>query len=378
MQESVPPNQGIPATPSTREEFLRLATHNCTEPKEFLREINIYNDRYYNDGEWIFRGHFNADWELIPSVFRDNQVLSVAELMLQIYRDKNRNDATSKELSKRGEAFNFILARVCAAVEHDRVNSFVIGLDNADIGIPYHSNFHRPDYSPEDAITFGQHDFGSRVAQRSNFRKDWLTREIREIVRTYKNLPRHQEIGRGSFAHGMYQRLEQRYLDISFALAQHSGLPTGLLDWTTDPLVSAFYAAYDRAKTGRQFEKIAVWAVDSSFFERNLPQTKFIKHPRSYIRNIHAQSAVFTRDAEDWRNCVSNTMKPNFESYLSMFMRPSHDRQSVWRITLPFHRRYELLSLLKKSNISLSTLEPTHYHVADDVMHDFMDKHDTE
>ena len=130
--------------PRTREEFLELATHNCTEPKEFLREISIYNEKYYSDGEWIFRGHLDADWELIPSVFRDNQVLNVAELLLQKHREQSRNDASSKELDERGEAFKFILARVCAAVEHDRVNSFVIGLDNADIGIPYHSNFSPP------------------------------------------------------------------------------------------------------------------------------------------------------------------------------------------------------------------------------------------
>ena len=198
------------------------------------------------------------DWELIPSVFRDNQVLNVAELLLQKHREQSRNDASSKELDVRGEAFKFILARVCAAVEHDRVNSFVIGLDNADIGIPYHSNFHRPDYLPDDERYFERQDVGSRVARRSNFRKDWLISEIREIARTYSKLPHPQDVDKGSYVHSMYQRLEQRYLDISFALAQHSGLPTGLLDWTTDPRVSAFYAAYNRQKTSQHIEKIAV------------------------------------------------------------------------------------------------------------------------
>ncbi len=356
------------------EEKFRPVTVELGDALDFLNEINIYNNKF-SEGEWIFRGQNNANWCLIPSIFRDNHVFSVAEQQLENYWKQYPNDAISEELRKKDPAYSFLLARVCAAVEHDRVNAFVIQLDNADIGIPYHSNFHHPDYSPEFNFDFLHVDIASRVAQRSNFRKDWLKREVRELVTNYPNLPQSHDLPRSEFANASYEYLEQRYFDISFALAQHSGLPTGLLDWTRNPLVAAFYAAYIRESEDPGYQRITVWALESSLIERNILGTRLIEHPKSYVTNIHAQSAVFTRDAHDWRNYVIDNQAPHFERYIGMLVDRGNENHRVWRITLPFEQRHELLRLLRRSNISLSTLEPTHYHVAEEVSQDFNDKH---
>jgi len=43
------------------EEKFKPVTIDTDEAIEFLNEINIYNGRY-RDGEWILRGHNNANW----------------------------------------------------------------------------------------------------------------------------------------------------------------------------------------------------------------------------------------------------------------------------------------------------------------------------
>src|SRR5947199_161566 len=64
-------------------------------------------------------------------------------------------------------------------------------------------------------------------------------------------------------------RLADEELEI-FAIAQHHGIPTLLLDWSFDPLVAAYFAAEGNIDEPASHD-LAVWALRRSLFETKAP-----------------------------------------------------------------------------------------------------------
>jgi hypothetical protein len=88
-----------------------------------------------------------------------------------------------------------------------------------------------------------------------------------------------------------------------FALGQHYGVPTRLLDWTYSSLLGAYFAvreAAERETKGRSApgERFAVWALSEAFVRRFgrqwNPGPDIVTVPTVSNPNLHAQKGLFT------------------------------------------------------------------------------------
>lgn len=160
------------------------------------------------------------------------------------------------------------------------------------------------------------------------------------------------------------------YASIAFALAQHHGIPTRLLDWTYRQHVAAYFAAsVDEPATCKckrriEPEHIALWAVERAQL-RNV-RLKPVTHRRGDIGFVQAQDGVFVIDTQaDFYFQIYGEWVPfDYKLHDIKVKRPT----SVYKFVFPFKRREELLDLLRKRRISQPFLMPTYDNVAQEFL----------
>jgi hypothetical protein len=288
---------------------------------ELLAYIRLA-DRHWGDGwnaPWIFRGHADADWRLIPPSRRpDGQRIlrPLIEAHLASTGEWTIDDfdlaSRSPELVKQDASVRSRLTSAQTRAEGRAIREFVIlanelGLRIEDDVYDLPSNYREP--------TFGT------------------------------------------------------------ALAQHHGVPTPLLDWTRNPLVAAYFAAAEDTNG----ERIAVWALNTELAcaPPNGPP-RFDLHtfecPRFAHAFLHAQAGLFTwvQDYKQWNFMIHHGFWPSMLDTLSEFDVPPGCMRCI---TLPRAQLPELRQLLWRERVSRAHLMPTFDNVRAALAANWPDQH---
>lgn len=286
----------------------------CRTAHGFLRQLDELHPRWRGTS-WLFRGHNDATWRLLPKAMRNFFVQDyVAKYLGNITgRADSFDDAIESSAICRHRAENLHRNVV---TETFLVNLFIEISDRVGLRVPY---------------------------------------EQVDNLEMLDHLKLRADKDQSHNASPMNPN------SVYFALAQHHGIPTRLLDFTFRPMAAAFFAAHCERKLETEPSHIAVWAIN----ERRIYLTRLciVAHRRSQAGFLYSQDGVFLHDDSANERYMSTGEWQPFEKELLKISTEG----AVYKLTLPFSKKEELLYLLRRKRVTKSFLMPSFDNVAEDV-----------
>ncbi|POA19628.1 hypothetical protein C1886_12175 [Pseudomonas sp. FW300-N1A1] len=147
---------------------------------------------------------------------------------------------------------------------------------------------------------------------------------------------------------------DTRILDL-MAMAQHHGVPTRLLDWTTKAYTAAYFAAssaLSRFGEWEQTDRLAIWALDIELIGLH-PEVVLHRAPGAVSRHLAAQGGLFTVHPHSGERDGEFVVQ-GFENYFSDL-----PDSPLIKITIPVFESARLLRLCSQAGFSAAHIYPS-------------------
>jgi len=315
--------------------FQEIKTSTAAEFLDYLRLTNpIWQD--VSKGwrhAWLFRGQGSASLPLLPSIWRTDEHSTIAK-MLDLYLKKPNVESDRefiRALLPNGEIFQGV-----EMVEHFFENAFQL-YSRTQIEISLITSL------LEQALLRGIN------------LPDYM--RVREFVNRY--------LGGGpayfidQLTSKQFDTLDKDFLSVIhnnsfFALAQHHGIPTRLLDWTTSPYIAAFFAAENALQ--KKDGCLTVFAAHENLLHvRGIINFPFPKSDNPFLHAQRGELTIYSGSS----HYLFNGEFPTVDRLLEQGSDWCQEIRPL-KITLPVEKAAELLRLLAVyEGIARDQLMPT-------------------